>query len=627
MTIYRLGFFWAFLTCLALAPWVTRAQKAKAAAPTAIIEPPMWYVQAKDKTLQLLVYYPDAKAATATIKSGSATLVKQYGMEHADYTVLLLRLNENAKAETMNISLSWPGKKAVNVPYVLMDKAAAEAPLPITPADVLYLITPDRFANGNPANDDAPGYLEKANRGQNNARHGGDLEGIRKKLPYLKDLGITGIWINPVLENNMPHSSYHGYAITDFYKIDARFGTLAEYQKLISEAHQSGIKVVKDMVLNHAGSYARIFKEAPSKNWYNFYDHPDFRSNFRASVVPDPHASDEDMEVMTDGWFDSTMPDLNQRDSTLGRYLIQNTLWWIWTSGIDGIRMDTYPYPDKTYVTKWANAVLHQFPGFYLVGEVWVGSPALASYWTTKGKATNADGYAGNLPTITDFPLYGATNQAFNQNGGWEDGMNKIYTILSQDFVYDDPSQHLVFLDNHDVNRFCTEVGMDTAKMKMALTFLATVRGIPQLYYGTEIMLRGKDGSHPELRADFPGGWPGDKLDLFNPANQSKEQRAVWNHTRKLLQWRKTSAAVAKGKFTHYVGGGDLYAYARQSPEQTLLVLMNNRTEGMQHGLERYKSITKGFSKVRNVLTGEEQPITSKINLGAKSGTVLELLK
>lgn len=608
---------------LLLAPLSLMAQKGKASAVAVDIEPPTWYTGAKDRTLQLLIHTTEASQATVSIKHPGVVISKQYALENPDYKIVLLNLPANLSAGKAELTLTWAGKKPVSVGYEFLAPNASLGIMPITPADALYLITPDRFANGNPANDDIKEYLERPDRSKNYMRHGGDIEGIRKKLPYLKDLGITGIWINPVLENDMPHSSYHGYAITNFYAMDKRFGTLAEYQNLIKEAHAQGIKVVKDMVLNHAGSYGRLFKKAPSKSWFNRYDEPNFRSNFRASIIPDPHASAEDLEVMADGWFDGTMPDINQRDTAMARYLIQNTLWWIWTSGIDGIRMDTYPYPDKNFVTQWASAIERQFPGFYLVGEVWVGSPALASYWT---QSRNHDGYKGNLPTITDFPLHGAVTQAFNQGGGWEDGMNKLYSILSQDFVYDDASKHLVFLDNHDVNRFCSEVGMDTSKMKMALTFLTTVRGIPQIYYGTEIMLRGKDGSHPELRADFPGGWPGDKLDLFNPTNQSKEQRAVYEHLRKLLNWRKTSPAMAKGKFIHYTGGGEFYTYARLSPEQTVLVVLNNENKAVKHGLGRYTSVTKGFTKGRNVLTGQVQEL-KEVDLAAKSGVVLELMK
>lgn len=594
---------------------------------TVSVEPPNWYTEAKNPLLQLLIKAPDAAKAQVNINYAGVKVVKQFALESPNYKIVLVRLEPGVKAGKFKISLNWSGSNTQSVDYELIGKAAARHPETVGTQDAVYLITPDRFANGDPGNDQVKGYLENADRSKSNSRHGGDLLGIKYKLPYLKDLGLTTVWINPVLENNMPHSSYHGYAITDFYKIDDRFGTLTQYKDLIADAHSRGMKVVKDMVLNHAGSLHPLYVDPPAKSWFNKYGEPNFRSNFRASVVPDPHASKEDMEVMTDGWFDSTMPDINQRDTNMARYMIQNTLWWIWTSGIDGIRMDTYPYPDKDFMIDWAEAIDRQFPGYYLVGEVWVSQPALASYWTTKRKGQNTDRYKGNLPTITDFPLHAACNQAFNQNGGWDDGFNKIYHTLAQDFVYDDASKHLVFLDNHDVNRFCSEVGMDTAKMKLALTFLATVRGVPQIYYGTEIMLRGRDGSHPELRQDFPGGWPGDKVDLFNPANQSKEQKAVYNHLRKLLNWRKTSKPVTSGTFTHYVGDGNVYVYGRQSAGETVVVLLNNKSETVRQPMGHYRQLMAGYTKAKNILTGEVISDLKELTLPAKTGLVLEMIK
>ncbi len=618
------------LAALAFFIFVAQASMAQKGAinttKTTRIEPPNWFITAKDRSLQLLVHHPEIATAKATVSYPGLRITKQYRLESTNYLVLLLSLDKAVKSGEAKLTFNWADGKNLSLSYQLLDKPATQQQ-PITAADAVYLITPDRFANGNPANDDAVGFSEKSDRSKNYARHGGDIKGITDRLPYLQDLGITTVWINPVLTNNMPHSSYHGYAITDFYEIDPRFGTLAEYKNLISTAHGRGMKVVKDMVLNHAGSFNHIFVDPPSKKWFNHYGEPGFRSNFRASVVPDPHASAEDTEVMTDGWFDSTMPDLNQRDSTLARYLIQNSLWWVFTAGIDGIRMDTYPYPEKNFMLNWVKALREQFPTLYIVGEVWVSSPALAAYWTTKGKGVNTDKYAGNLPTITDFPLFSATNQAFNQNGGWDDGLNKIYNLLSQDFVYDDASQHLVFLDNHDVNRFCSEVGMDTAKMKMALTFLSTVRGVPQIYYGTEIMLKGKDGSHPELRQDFPGGWAGDVTNSFDPKNHTPAQKAVYQHMRKLLTWRKSSPAIAKGNYIHYVGDGNLYVYGRKHQDASVMVILNNNGKEITHELGRYQQLIKGYSKAKNVITGEVLTDLKSVTVAAKSGLLLELIK
>jgi glycosidase len=399
--------------------------------------------------------------------------------------------------------------------------------------DVVYLIMPDRFANGDPSNDDMPGMLEKADRNNTDGRHGGDIKGISSHLDYIADLGVSAIWMNPLLENNNPEYSYHGYAITDFYNVDARFGTNEDYVNLVKSSHEKGLKVIMDMVFNHASIYNWLIEDLPSEDWiHQFSEYT--RSNFRGSTIMDPHASDYDREKFLTGWFDHHMADLNQKNKLFANYLIQNSVWWIEYSGIDGIRIDTQPYSCKEFVTEWSSRVFQEYPEFNVVGEAWQQKESITAYF--QKDAPNRDGYNSGIPSVTDFPMYFAMSKAFNERDGWTEGLAQIYYVLAQDFLYAAPEENLIFCDNHDLDRIYSSLGKNFSKWEMAMATLMTMRGIPMIYYGTEILMTGNAGDgHGFIRKDFPGGWPDDKTDAFTKEGRSKQQNEAFSFLQNLF--------------------------------------------------------------------------------------------
>jgi len=422
-----------------------------------------------------------------------------------------------------------------------------------------------------------PHMLEKAGRENPNGRHGGDIKGISNQLSYLVDLGITAIWINPLLENNMPDYSYHGYAVTDLYKIDARFGTNDDYINLVEDSHSKGIKVIMDMIFNHLGTGYFWNDDLPMHDWYNQW--PEFtRSNYRGGVISDPHASDYDYNKMVKGWFNETMADLNQDNKLMANYLIQNSIWWIEYGGLDGIRQDTYPYPFKNFMAKWMKRVLEEYPDFNVVGESWLSYPPAVAYWLNNN--TNKDGYRSNLTNVFDFPLMYAVSKAFNEKEGWSTGTSQLYEILSQDFVYSNPNNVVIFADNHDGDRFFSKIDNDINKFKLAMAFIMTTRGIPQIYYGTEVLMTGEEHKgHGDIRKDFPGGWDGDDKDAFTKEGRTVEQNEAFNFLKRLLNWRKSNPVIQFGKLTHYIPEDGVYVYFKTLNNSTVMVMLNNSSE------------------------------------------------
>ena len=575
------------------------------------VEPMHWWTGMKNNKLQILVHGKNISGCTASLRKGETGLrfLAPEKTSNPNYLFINVQIEASAKPGTYHIRLA-EGKKVQEIPYVLKSRLAMPAGAAgYGPEDVLYLLMPDRFANGNPANDDVEGCLERANRSEPSGRHGGDLAGIENHLPYFQQLGVTTLWLNPVLENNEPHYSYHGYAFTDLYKIDPRFGTLDDYKRLIGKCHGMGLKMVQDMVANHIGDKHWWMDDLPAKDWVFPPGDPFNRSNFRIETVPDPYRTKYDKDKMVEGWFDVHMPDLNQGNPLLARYLIQNSIWWIAETGIDGIRMDTYPYNKKEYMTDWCNAILAEFPKFSLVGEVWVDQPSLESYFV-KG-AKNHDGYVAGLPTVTDFPLYFSINKGLNEKGTWETGMQRVYTSLAQDFLYKDPSRHLIFLENHDLTRFLTYHKGDVAKSFQAMAMLLTLRGVPQLYYGFELAMEGDGASHPNVRQDFPGGWPGDPLNAFEPSGRKGRADSTFNYLQHLLQWRKKSAAVTKGSFHHYLPEKNIYPYYRQHGTETVVVLVNGNAEPTRIATPRLDVFRKKPGAFRDVIANRPVEIPS----------------
>lgn len=542
-------------------------------------------------------------------------------VENPHYLFLTLSISPSAQAGNVPFTFT-SGKKSFVYNYELKNKSSDTNRIQgFNSSDVMYLIMPDRFSNGDSKNDTIPGMFEGTHREKPYGRHGGDLKGIANHLDYVKDLGVTALWLNPVLENNVKRASYHGYAITDLYNVDARLGTNEEYVSLINKCHQNGLKVIQDMVMNHLGTTYWLVQDLPEKNWIHQF--PTYTtSNYRGQAVSDPYRSNSDLQKMSNGWFDTMMADVDQTNPLFATYLIQNSLWWIEYAGIDGIRMDTYPYPDKNFMAQWAKTIMEEYPSFNLVGEVWINSVANTAYW--QKDMVNKDGYASHLPSVTDFPLYFAIPQALNEQGGWDTGLARLYNLLGQDFLYPNANGNLTFLDNHDLTRFYLSVGRDTKKLKMALAFLLTTRGIPQLYYGTELLMDGDGGNHSEVRKDFPGGWTTDRTNAFSKEGRTAEQNEVYDFMKKLLNWRRGEAVVHTGTLTHYIPEDNIYVYFRSDERKTIMVVLNGNASEKQVSVSRFQESLKEATKATDIMTGIEQQLNA-LKVPGQTSLVLEL--
>lgn len=579
------------------------------------VAPTFWWAGMKNPELQILLY-GDAIASSEVSLSGEGVVLKEVvRQENPNYLLLYVDLSE-AVPQTFDICLK-KGRKTTAVPYELKRRTRKGTDVEgFTSSDVLYLIMPDRFSNGNPENDIVPGMLEgKVDRTEQYARHGGDLKGISNHLDYIADLGVTAIWLNPTQENDMPEGSYHGYAITDYYQVDRRFGTNEEFKQLVEDSHVKGLKVVMDMIFNHCGSENYLFKDKPSKDWFNFKSQY-VQTSFKTASVMDIHASEYERKIATDGWFTQVMPDLNQRNRHVARYLIQSSIWWIEYAGINGIRQDTHPYADFDFMSEWCKEVLDEYPYFNIVGETWLNSNVLVSYWQKDSRLAAPKN--SNLPTVMDFPLQGLMNQAFDEETtDWSGGLYRLYDYLTQDLVYADPLNLLVFLDNHDTSRFYKkeEDTRNLDRYKQAMAFLLTTRGIPQIYYGTEILMAADKGNGDGyLRRDFPGGWKGDAVDCFTAEGRTALQNEAFDYTRKLLQWRKNNEVIGKGDLKHYSISNGVYVYERSYQGKSVVVMMNGTDKEQTLNLEAYKEILPRTQAV-DILTGKQISLTGKLPL------------
>lgn len=569
-------------------------------------EPAFWWSGMKNPELQIMMYGKDIADAKVSLTGTEARLTSVVRPESNNYLFLYLDLKD-AKPGKFDIVFT-EGKKKHTFSYELRQRTVDPATRKgFDASDVLYLIMPDRFANGNPGNDNTPVNIPSPmDRSNHSGRHGGDLAGIEQHLDYVEDLGVTAIWLNPVLENDMPGGSYHGYATTDYYKVDPRFGSNEEYVQLIDKTHQRGMKVVMDMIFNHCGSEHPWMKDSPSKDWFNMPDNY-VQTSYRLTPHFDPYVSDYDKKMTVDAWFVESMPDLNQRNPHLAKYLIQNSIWWIEYSGIDGIRMDTHPYADSDMMSDWCKAVYAEYPNYNIVGECWYENEGGVAFWQ-KDSRLNQNGNS-NLKTVMDFPLMRIANKAFHsETTPWE-GLNAVYDHLALDYMLADPSHVLVFLDNHDTDRFLREMPQNLDIFKQAMTFLLTTRGIPQIYYGTEILMNGtKARSDGDIRLDFPGGWPNDSVNAFDPAGRTPLQQQAFDITRQLLKWRKGNEVVAKGTLKHFMPTNGVYVYERSYNGKSVLVLLNGTSKTYDLDLTRYAEILPQDKSARNALTG--QPVS-----------------
>ncbi len=588
------------------------------------IEPPFWWTGMKKPLLQIMVHGKDIGKAKASCNYPGLQVVASKGTG-ADYLFVDVNISGTARPGIMNIEFKINDKVVTSNKYELKARVAGAANRAgFNTSDMVYLIMPDRFANGDPSNDNAEGMLEKADRNNPDGRHGGDIKGIVDHLDYLQKLGVTTLWCTPVLENNLQAYTYHGYAITDYYKVDPRFGTNDSYRDMVAQAHKKGIKVVMDMVFNHFGTGSYWMKDLPQKDWVNQW--PEFtRSNYRGGVLSDPYRSAYDEKKMAGGWFDVTMADFNQKNPYVANYLIQNSIWWVEYAGLDGIRQDTYPYSDKDFMVNWMKTLRTEYPNINVVGEAWENYPSQVAYWLDN--TMNKDKFRSNLTNVFDFPLMGAIQKAFNENDGWDTGLARLYEMLSQDFLYSDPSKLVTFADNHDVERVM-EVQKSVDNVKMILAFLATTRGFPLIYYGTEILSdRGQLQGDPGKRKDFPGGWQGDVSNAFTGENLSKDQKDVLDYTSKLFNWRKANKAVHDGKLTHYIPETGIYVYFRSAGSDVVMVLVNNNKENKSVDTKRFEDNMKGFTKGRSVMSDESLSDVTHIDVPAKSVKIIELSK
>ncbi len=589
------------------------------------VEPAFWWVGMKNPNLQLIVYGKDIAKSEVSLSHDGVQLKAITKVANPNYLFLDLVLMPDAKAGSFAINFQ-SGKKNLQYNYELRNRVSTlNRHQGFSSKDVIYLLMPDRFANGNPKNDNIAGMLETINRQDKYGRHGGDLKGISDNLDYIVDLGFTALWLNPALENDMPRQSYHGYAITDFYKTDARIGNNDEYVALVEKCHQKGLKVIMDMVANHCGTNYYFVKDPPMDDWVHQF--PEFtRSNYRGATQIDPYKAESDFKLMLRGWFDTTMADLNQENPFVATYLVQNSIWWIEYAGLDGIRMDTYSYPYKKFLSDWAKAIFEEYPTFNIVGEVWEYFATTQAHWL-KGYQNNFDNYESNLPSVTDFVLSKALGEAFNEKDSWGKGVERIYYTLTQDRIYPNANDLVTFLDNHDTPRFLTAMGEDTRKLKMGLAALLTLRGVPQIYYGTEILLTGTD--HGEVREEFPGGWADHPKNAFTREGRTAEQNEMVDYLRNLLQWRKKKPVVSEGKFMHFVPQGNVYVYFRYDAQNAVMVLFNNHPEKIETiNTQRFQERMEGFTKAIDVINGNKMlNDLSKITLPAKSALILELKK
>jgi glycosidase len=585
-------------------------------------EPASWWVGMKNPKLQVLIHGKDISTFSVNISYPGVKLSKVNKTENPNYIFVDLIIATNTKAGKVPFRFV---KGNVKTEYFLdlknrkPNSAVREG---YNQKDVIYLLTPDRFANGDPSNDNIVGYPDGLNRAKDYGRHGGDIAGIRKNLNYISDMGFTTIWPMPLEENKMEEASYHGYAITDFYKIDPRYGSNEDFINLVKESKQKGLKIIRDVVLNHCGLNHWWMKDLPSKDWIN--NEGKFApTNHQREVMHDPYASKYDMDKMTQGWFVSAMPDMNQRNPFMANYLIQNTIWWIENADLDGLRIDTYPYSDKNFLSVWSKAVMNEYPKFNMVGEEWSTRQAVTAYWQMG--QNNKDKYKSYLPTLMDFPLNNALIEGLKENDKeWGKGMLKVYQCLSDDYLYANPNNLITFTDNHDMNRIFTQLDEDKELLKMGLAIIFTMRGIPQFFYGTELaMTSPKERNDGLIRADMPGGWDGDKTDVFQNQNLSPLQSEMRAYVKKILNWRKTATAIHNGKLVHYSPEDGIYTYFRFNEKEKYWIILNKNEESTSVNPQKYKEHLHEKAKFYDVL--ENKFFERQISIPGKGFRILKV--
>lgn len=591
------------------------------------VEPANWWIGMKNPNLQLLVYGENIGRTEVKMDIPGVRLHTTTRVESPNYLFLDLVISDTAKAGTYPIEFLSDNKVVASYKFPLLERRSnSESRKGFNSSDVIYLLMPDRFSNGNPANDSTQDTHEKARRSDPDGRHGGDIQGIINHLDYLQELGVTTLWSTPLVEDNMERTSYHGYAITDYYKIDPRYGTNADYVRLSSELHNRGMKLIMDVVTNHCGLNHWWMKDLPTYDWIHQFK--EFtRSNYQISTIYDPYASEADKSLNLNGWFDNSMPDMNQNNPLLHTYLVQNAIWWIEYANLDGLRVDTYPYNNPAKMAEWTKAVLDEYPNLNIVGETWVHSPQELAYWQAGTK--NFDGYVSTLPTVMDFALHDVFSSAMNEDDDWLSGIRKFYNHFTLDFAYTNPMNLLVFTENHDTHRFNKIINGDIRKFKIAYTLLFTIRGIPQIYYGSEIMMTGnKNKGDGDIRRDFPGGWPNDRHDAFTALGRTASENESFNFMKKLMNWRKANPVIHTGKTMQFISNNNCYVYFRYNQEKTVMIIINNHeTESRKLYTKRFAERLQGFTKGYDIISEKTIPNLSLIEVPAKTSMIIELEK
>lgn len=595
------------------------------------LEPAFWWTGMHNKEVQLLIHGPNISTSELTIDYPGIAIKEVAKVENPNYLFVYLTLADDVQPGKVTLlfketNKKAKGKKTLKMEWTLLERNPKTGAQGFDSKDVMYLITPDRFADGDQANNFPEARI---NRKSPWARHGGDIRGVINHLDYLDDLGVTAIWLNPVIKNSP--RCYHGYAINDFYTIDPCYGSMDEYIEFIDKTHARGMKVVMDMIFNHSGGDHWWMRDLPSKDWYN-NNSEYIGCNHNKWTVMDPYAAPSDRKGFTDGWFTPDMPDLNQQNRFVHDYLIQNSIWWIEYTRIDGIRQDTHPYADYQFMSDWCKAVTEEYPDFNIVGETWypVG-PGYTAWWQKDSKLSKTQ---SNLKTSMDFNLLFVCQDAFDKRSHYDEqhstGIFKLYEALSQDFLYENPNNLLVFLDNHDVSRFNHVGDGGVTKFKQGMTFLMTTRGIPQIYYGCELLMHGpKSEGDGSIRKDFPGGWNGDERDAFTAAGRTAEENEAHDYLRSLLQWRKTCPAVSQGSLMHYAPGydGGCYVYTRTLGDQIIMVVLSGTDEEQILDVKYYQDAMQGRTKAIDCLTGKEYDFSKNIVVPARGTVLVELKK
>jgi glycosidase len=553
------------------------------------------------------------------------TISKVNRVENSNYLFIDIVVSPTTKPGNAELIFS-DGSHTYLHSYKLLAKGDGKGRIQgVDSRDLVYLIMPDRFANGDKSNDSISKTNEqRIARDSMFYRHGGDVRGVIDHLDYIKDLGMTTVWLTPVQANDQPKESYHGYAFTDHYKVDPRFGDNALYINYVNQAHSKGLKVMQDMVYNHVGSEHWFIRDLPMQDWIHQFD-TFTKTNYRATALIDPYASDFDRNKMSNGWFAKHMPDLNQQNPYLATYLIQNSIWWIETSGIDGYRIDTYTYSDLTFMQDLMKRINLEYPQFTAVGELWDHCVAIEAYFMQHPQIAGAPDF--HLTGLIDFQVYNAVNEALTKPTGWTEGLSKIYYTLMQDVLYHDASHNLTFLDNHDLSRFYSVVGEDIRKYKMGIAFLLTTRGTPSIYYGTEILMKNYADPDGKVRSDFPGGWPGDKVNKFTSTGRSEKENEAFDFVKKLASYRRDNDVLQAGKLTQFVPENDTYVYFRSNEKKTVMIIMHYSDKPHSLPLSRFAEKLNGFKSFRDIMSDKNEVLHSDVILQPYEVRVLELIK